>query len=216
MCIRRGSTSFGKARKVKNGKQQQEIDCSSASAGKLYEVCLQDLKSKFQGEGKELFYQLFENTYKQICYKRRENKKHYWSKTNLVLLVMGTGGSGTIAAASLFSIVREFFSALPESDTLPAAVQSCAPLLLLFLLALIFLTACLYTEFKRRNYRDTWVRHSAAYHRLNIAMIRYLSDLTSREDFMKEVLRILEADIERFERNAGVAQGANIRADGTG
>lgn len=211
MRSRRGST-LGTG----NGKQQQEIDCLSASAEKLYEACLQDLKSKFQGEGKELFYQSFENTYKQICYKRRENKKHYWSKTNLVLLILGTGGSGTIAVASLFSIVRNFFSALPEFDTLLTAIQSCTPLLLPLFLALIFLIVCLSAEFERRNYRDTWVRHSAAYHRLNIAMIRYLSNLTSEEDFMKEVLRILEANIERFECNAGVIQGANMRTDRAG
>lgn len=208
MCVQRGAVSSDETRKMANDKLKQEIERLNVSATDLYETCLQSLKLKFQGEERELFYQSFENAYRQIYYKSRENKKRYWNKTSLVMFVLGTGGSGTVAAVSLFSIVRALLSVSMESGILAAITHSCAPLLLPFLLALGFLTACLFSEFERRNYRDTWVRHSVAYHRLNIAMVQYLSGLTGEEDFMKEVLRILETDIDRFERNTGVSQGS--------
>lgn len=208
MCVQRGVASSDETRKAANNKLKQEIEFLNVSATELYETCLQSLKLKFQGGERELFYQSFENAYRQIYYKGRENKKHYWSKTSLVMFVLGTGGSGTVAAVSLFSIVRTLFSVSMESGALTAITHSCVPLLLLFLLALGFLTACLFSEFERRNFRDTWVRHSTAYHKLNIAMVQYLSGLTGEEDFMKEVLRILETNIDRFERNTGVSQGS--------
>lgn len=206
MCVQRGAVSSDETRKTANDKLKQEIVRLNVSAEELYETCLQSLKVKFQGEKRELFYQSFENAYRQIYYKSRENKKRYWNKTSLVMFVLGTGGSGTVVAVSLFSIVRALFSVSMESGTLAVITQSCGPLLLPFFLALGFLTACLFTELERRNYRDTWVRHSAAYHRMNIAMVRYLSGLTDEEDFMKETLRILEADVDRFEHNTGASQ----------
>lgn len=209
MCVQRGAASSDETRKTANDKLKQEIECLNVSAVELYETCLQSLKLKFQGEERELFYHSFENAYRRIYYKSRENKKRYWNKTSLVIFVLGTGGSGTVAAVSLFSIVRILFSVSTESGALATITQSCAPLLLPFLLALGFLAACLFSEFERRNYRDTWVRHSAAYHRLNIAMVRYLSGLTDEEDFMKEALRILEADVDRFEHNTGASQGSS-------
>lgn len=181
--------------------QAQEKGSLSHSAAGLYETCLDTLRLKFQGEEKELFYRSFENAYRQISYKNRENKRRYWSKTALVLMVLSTGASGTAAAVSLFAIARELFSTSTQSGALTAIIQSCIPLILVFLLALGFLAACLFTEFERRNYKETWARHSAAYHRLNIAMVRHLSGLTDEEDFMKEALHILEADIDRFEHN---------------
>lgn len=199
MCIQQRTVSSNETQNTK--KQNQEIKCLKVSAVELYETCLETLKSKFQGERKELFYQSFENAYRQISYKNRENKRRYWSRTSLLLIVLGTGGSGTVAAVCLFTIARELFSASTESGALTAVIQSCVSPILIFLLALGFLAACLFTEFERRNYKETWARHSAAYHRLNISMVRHLSGLTGEEDFMKEVLHILEVDIDRFEHN---------------
>lgn len=192
-------------------KWRQEIDNLNISEEKLYEDCLQILKVRFHGEGKELFYRSFENAYRQIYYKRKGNKKRYWSTATLVLLVLGTGGSGTVAAASLFSIVNTSLSALIESDgsILVTFLQSRGPLLLVLLLALGLLASCLAVEFKRRSYKDTWVRHSTAYYRLNIAMIQFLSNLTKEDDFMKEVLQILETNLTCFEQGIGSSQSTD-------
>lgn len=207
MCNQRRTVSSDGGQKAAYDEQEREINCLRVSAEELYESCLKNVKSKFQEEGKAIFYQSFENAYRQIYYEARKNKKRYWNRTSIFLLVLGTGGSGTAAAVSLFSFVRILFSVSAESDMLPDIALSYAPLLLSLCLALGFLMACLFTEFKRRNYKDTWIRHSVAYHRLNITMIRYLSDLISEEEFMKEVLHILETDVERFEQNASDSQG---------
>lgn len=207
------SSSFKKTRKMAREKWKQEIDNLDTSAEKLYEDCLQTLKARFQGEGKEVFYRSFENAYRQIYYKRKENKNRYWSTAALVLLALGTFGSGTVAAASLFSIVKTFLLLLKESNgsVMMAFVQTSSPLFLVLFLALGFLAACLFTEFDRRNYKGSWVRHSAAYHRLNITMIRFLSSLMGEEDFMKDILRILEANITSFESGIDNSQSADIR-----
>lgn len=210
-----GSSPFEATQKMAKEKWKQEIDNLDISEEKLYEGCLQILKAKFQGEGRELFYRSFENTYRQIYYKRKVNKRRYWSTVTLVLLVLGTGGSGTVAAASLLSIVNTFLPAMTESDgsSLVALVQSHSPLFLVFLLALGFLTFCLAAEFERRNYKDTWVRHSTAYYRLNIAMIRFLSNLMNEDDFMKEVLQILETNLTRFEHGVNSSQSTGTKTE---
>lgn len=127
----------------------------------------------------------------------------------MVILVLATGGSGTVAAASLCSIVTAFLPSLKElgSSALTAFTHSPGPLIWVFLLSLGLLASCLSVEFKRRNYRDTWVRHSAAYYRLNLAMVWFLSGLTEEEDFMKEVLRILESNLISFGDSATSSRG---------
>lgn len=139
----------------------------------------------------------------------------YWSWLSVLLLVLGTGGSGTVVV-SLLSIARAIYSDSEVSATLADAARTYARLLVPLFLALALLIACMLVEFKRRNYKDTWVRHSTTYHRLNIAMIRHLSGLTGEEDFMREVLQILEADIAYFEHNIVNFQGRSVQADGAG
>ena len=215
MCNQQGSAAPNGVRETVSGARERESGVLSDRAEELYESCLNALKSKFQDDGKKLFYQLFENAYRQIRDKSRENKMRYWSWLSVLLLVLGTGGSGTVVV-SLLSIARAIYSDSEVSATLADAARTYARLLVPLFLALALLIACMLVEFKRRNYKDTWVRHSTTYHRLNIAMIRHLSGLTGEEDFMREVLQILEADIAYFEHNIVNFQGRSVQADGAG
>ncbi len=215
MCNQQGSAAPNGVRGMASGARERESGLLNDRAEELYESCLKALESEFQDDGEKLFYQLFENAYRQIRDKSRENKMRYWSWLSVLLLLLETGGSGT-AVVSLLSIAQAISSDSEVSATLADAVRTYACLLVPLFLALALLIACVLIEFKRRNYKGIWVRHSTAYHRLNIAMIRHLSGLTGEKDFMREALQILEADIAHFEHSVVNFQGTNVQADGVG
>lgn len=67
-----------------------------------------------------------------------------------------------------------------------------------------FLLECFQTAQKRRAYNETWVRHSACYGRLRIALSRFL--ISNREDgdyecFVEDVFSILEQNYDQFTAN---------------
>lgn len=72
------------------------------------------------------------------------------------------------------------------------------------LAAIWFLLVCFQTTQKRTAYRETWVRHSSCYGRLQLAMRKFLT--SNREDsdysvFVKDIFSILEQNYDQFTAN---------------
>lgn len=67
-----------------------------------------------------------------------------------------------------------------------------------------FLLEVFQTAQERRAYNETWVRHSACYGRLRLAMSRFLTsnrEYSDYEDFVEDVFSILEQNYDQFTVN---------------
>lgn len=186
-----------------------DLDKLSGFMEKFYAHCLADLRPKFQGEN-NCFYEAFSYAYWETYLKRKKNKAQYWSLRSLILPIIGVGGAGSVAVTGFITILNTLlaniqpFSEREYLSWLLAHVKIYLPPCLLFFTALVvvwFCVVCYQSELRRRDYRGTWVRHSMAYHRLNLSIVRCSSGMITEADFMKETMEILGNNLKQFEYN---------------
>lgn len=133
------------------------------------------------------------------------NKKKYWNLLLMILQILGT----TIIASFTFlltAISAGSFFKLDDKNFLEI-FQYLTPQFLICGGALaVFLTVVLcFIEYrKQKDYRESWIRHSALYHRLLLAAEKFLcspQQLEDRSHFQETVFVLLESDLLIFERN---------------
>lgn len=196
-----------------------------ASAESMFKENLKYLENDFQGEQEKIFFQAFIHAYWETYYKRCKNKQWYWSAKSLILPVIGTGGSGIVVITSACTVFSSLLSSSSAAVSDSGFFQLIAfvkaygiPCLILVVAALImaFSITCLKAEVKRRDYRGTWVRHSVTYHNLNLMIIRYLSGLLDKNQFMEKTLEVLGNNVERFAYNSKTKLTVEGKDESTG
>lgn len=204
----------------------------------FYAECLLSLEAFFATDQEKIFYWAFVYAYWEVYFKRLKNKRRYWNFRSLLVSLVGASG-GVVVLAGVFAFLTNLFTllntvlsnltksgaeevkgilgqgiALVKTYWLPSCVLLAAILAAWGILRFIF--ACLRQEAVRRNYQEAWVRHSITYHRLNSAMVQFLSGMVGKPEFMKTVVEILGDNIERFQNNMRVQRVASEETDQIG
>lgn len=212
----------------------------SASEEDFYAECLLSLEDIFSTGDEKIFYQAFAHSYWEVYFKRQKNKGRYWNFVSLLVSLVGAGGGAVVLAGvltfltNLFILLNTILSNFVELKPSTAETTGiwdqgivlakiywfpCCVLLVTILVAwgiLRFILACFRHEAERRNYQEAWVRHSITYHRLNSAMVQFLSGMVEKPEFMKSVVEILGDNIKRFQNNMRVQKAASEETAQTG
>ena len=172
---------------------KEMLDKISDSEENMYAEYLSKLETYFTSEEEIVFYRAFSYAYWETFYKWKNNKKRFWNIKSLILPVVGVGGGGAARFTgffSRFSVGRynkqgSFGGETVSSETLKQIASNfwgvvsgywvpCLGILIAWIVARLSLVS-FREELKRRDYRETWVRHCITYHGLNTLMVRFLS-----------------------------------------
>lgn len=141
----------------------------------------------------------------EIDQKYRKNKKRHWNFLLMILQILGTVIMANCAVLFTAIFTGSFFRL--DGENFLEMFQYLSPQLLICGGALaVFLTVVLcFIEYrKQKDYRESWIRHSALYHRLLLAAEKFLCSPQQPEDrshFQETVFILLESDLFIFERN---------------
>lgn len=196
-------------RNLSKKEQEEVLNKLSASMETWNTKCLAGMESVFSTGQEQIFYQVFAHAYWEAYFKRKRNKAQYWNLKTLLLSAAGVSGAGAAVFGGIFTLLNTLLSheKLVSGETaaqLIPAVKAYGPLCFGVLAAFVlmrFSWACLRDELARRNYRETWVRHSVTYHKLSAAMVRFQSGMMGKVEFMERVMEILEGSVQQFEYN---------------
>lgn len=140
----------------------------------------------------------------------RRNKKHAWDKKSYVLYSVGyilaSGGSAVVT-----QLILDQISNAPSKTAIGIAGG-------------VLIAGAIMSSIKswrdKRNYDETWARHSARYYRLRLILNQFLlSQKTSKEFnlFAQKMFAILERNLDQFELNIsskGLAEAKAIDMEG--
>lgn len=199
---------------AKTSDHKTALQALSASEEALGRTCLIGMEDAFSSEGEKLFYQVFARAYWETCLKRKTNKARYWGLGSLLAGAAGVSGAGGVLLGGCLTLLNLLLSYLDEPVSGALVLQLITSIkrrwFLCFLIPAAFVTlwfslACFKNALARRNYRETWVRNSVTHHRLLLAMVRFQSGIIGKDEFMRNVLEILEGNIGRFEYNMSMS-----------
>jgi len=202
-----------KQRQAPKGRQtdhQEKLNELSASLDSLRETCLNSMAHSFSTDEEQIFYQAFVCAFWENYHKRKLNKNHFWSLKTLLISALGVSGAGGLILGGIFALLNTLVSLREKGDFDAELLQLIMVIkshwLFCFLavaacMAVWFCLVCFKRELARRNYRETWVRNSVAYHRLFLAMIQFQSNRIGKEEFMDRVFEVLESNLDKFEYN---------------
>lgn len=154
-------------------------------------------------EKKKAFAEFFESALVGSFLRYRSSKKKTWGRGQNVLLV--------IAAPTVSALYGVGIALLSAEDSVLAG----APLPIVMGAAVVGVLAAGYTRWHgMKNDRETWVRHSVCYNRLNLLLQRFILSAQSEEDYnalVRDAFGILEQNLDQFTLNMsanGLAQRA--------
>lgn len=152
--------------------------------------------NEFEGwcsqKGQQAFFVFFRDaTHGELC-RYLSSKGEAWSWKSTIISVVAAGAPLFFGSAAAFLNITADFSVL-----LPTAILSLASGVVAFLYV--------YSELrKKRDYYETWVRHSACFYRLSLELSRFILSPRSDEDFdtLKEkTFAILSQNLDQFTLN---------------
>ena len=153
---------------------------------------------------KKGFYSFFENTIVGAFCRYRKSKTATWSLKKNWLKVLGIAVLPVLS--SLVILLLDKANQTIIGNSIPAA-------------AAILVASCsiqMYLEWaKNKNDKETWVRHSACYERLNLALSKFVLSEKEDDDFqrlMSDTFAILEQNLDQFAQNLS-ANGAAERPE---
>lgn len=156
-------------------------------------------------DGKKEFYAFFENAIVGSFCRYRKSKTSTWSLMKNVLKVLGIAVLPVLSSLVIMLLDTEkqtFFG-----DSIPAAAA----------ILVAFGSIQMYLEWaKNKNDKETWVRHSVCYERLNLALSKFVLSQKRDNDFqnlMNDTFAILEQNLDQFALNLssnGVAERPEI------
>lgn len=132
-----------------------------------------------------------------FAYKEKEkHKRNEFSTKNIIIRMLAELGT-TVCSLAAFEWIYTFFT---EKVIKPIVV------VLFFVLLVIFLFALIKNQINRKKEsKETWVRHTLNYNRLQNLIIRFIemgkysaADIT---EFKSEIFRQMEANLQKFEDN---------------
>lgn len=161
------------------------------------------------------FYDFFESTMVGAFYRYRKSKTATWSIKKNWLKALGIALLPVLSAVVTLFLekVVAIFLEKPEEIAIGKAVP------IAFVLAIAFCLIQMYLEWaKNKNDKETWVRHSICYSRLNLALSIFALSKQTEEDYAYLVQRtyaILEQNLDQFALNMsshGMAKRLDISA----
>lgn len=161
------------------------------------------------------FYGFFESAIVGSFYRYRKSKTATWSLKKNWLKVLGIALLPVVSAMST-PFVEEVVAALLEKSE-EMAIGKAVPVM--FVLLTAFGLIQMYLEWaKNKNDKETWVRHSTCYSRLNLALSKFVLSEKTGEDYehlVQTTYAILEQNLDQFALNMssqGMAERPNIFA----
>lgn len=153
---------------------------------------------------KKEFYSFFENAIVGSFCRYRKSKTATWSIKKNWLKVLGIAVVPVLS--SLLVLVLDKANQTIIGDSVPAAAA----------ILVAFCSIQMYLEWaKNKNDKETWVRHSACYERLNLALSKFVLSEKKDDDFqylMNDTFAILEQNLDQFALNLS-ANGAAERPE---
>ena len=178
---------FKKQNKYVMGKQDR-IDCWMMLTN------LAQLKSMLDDDpDKKAFEEFFESALVGAFFRYRSSKKKTWGVQQMILLPLAT----TVAPWLSGAIVAWFSAA---EGTLVGAPQ-----VVIMAACAVAVLAASYAEWHNmKNDKETWVRHSVCYNRLNLLLQQYVlskHDSNDYDVFVQNTYAILEQNLDQFTLN---------------
>lgn len=153
---------------------------------------------------KKEFYAFFENAIVGSFCRYRKSKTATWSIKKNWLKVLGIAVVPVLS--SLLVLLLDKANQTIIGDSVPAAAA----------ILVAFCSIQMYLEWaKNKNDKETWVRHSACYERLNLALSKFVLSEKKDDDFqylMNDTFAILEQNLDQFALNLS-ANGAAERPE---
>lgn len=150
------------------------------------------------------FYAFFENAIVGSFCRYRKSKTATWSIKKNWLKVLGIAVVPVLS--SLLVLLLDKANQTIIGDSVPAAAA----------ILVAFCSIQMYLEWaKNKNDKETWVRHSACYERLNLALSKFVLSKKEDDDFqrlMNDTFAILEQNLDQFALNLS-ANGAADRPE---
>lgn len=147
--------------------------------------------SKIPRERVECFFSFFQDAILGAYYRYLQSKEKAWSwKRNIVWFVCGA------LLPILATAVSQFITGNIHE------VSDYVEITVVCILGVLWIFSHIYTEFqKNRSYRETWVRHSACYGRLHLALSSFLVSKQSDDDYealIDNTISLLQWNFEQF------------------
>lgn len=153
---------------------------------------------------KKEFYAFFENAIVGSFCRYRKSKTATWSIKKNWLKVLGIAVVPVLS--SLLVLLLDKANQTIIGDSVPAAAA----------ILVAFCSIQMYLEWaKNKNDKETWVRHSVCYERLNLALSKFVLSEKKDGDFqylMNDTFAILEQNLDQFALNLS-ANGAAERPE---
>ena len=150
------------------------------------------------------FYAFFENAIVGSFCRYRKSKTATWSVKKNWLKVLGIAVVPVLS--SLLVLLLDKANQTIIGNSVPAAAA----------ILIVFSAIQMYLEWaKNKNDKETWVRHSACYERLNLALSRFVLSNKKNDDFqylMNDTFAILEQNLDQFTLNLS-SNGASERPE---
>lgn len=142
---------------------------------------------------KKEFYSFFENAIVGSFCRYRKSKTSTWSIMKNWLKVLGIAVLPVLSSQVIMWLDVEKQTIFGNS--IPAAAA----------ILVVFCSIQMYLEWaKNKNDKETWVRHSACYERLNLALSKFVLSKKEDGDFqnlMNDTFAILEQNLDQFALN---------------
>ncbi len=176
-------------------------------------VLLSKLESHFSSEEEKVFIQLLENAIRESRDKADANKERNWSPFHLSLIMLRSVLAPPALTTAIVAIAKWLMDR-PESmlmlikGALNGMIKQPIYLILLFICGIVVFFVALYDlTYERRFYQETWVRHRLNASRLELLIVRFLSDSDysneAKAQFRNKVFDQLENNLVKFEDNMG-------------
>lgn len=165
-------------------------------------------KSTIPQDDKNSFFTFFQDAIIGAYYRYRENKVKAWEWKKVLACLICSAVLPILSAIILNVFTDSSEILLGLSNVLACAVVA------------VWILAYVYYEWtNRKNHMETWVRHSACFGRLNLALSRFMLSNHTDEDyqeFISATFAILEQNLDQFAMNLssnGLAQRVNTNSE---
>lgn len=142
---------------------------------------------------KKKFYSFFENAIVGSFCRYRKSKTSTWSIMKNWLKVLGIAVLPVLSSQVIMWLDAEKQTIFGNSIPVAAAIL------------VVFCSIQMYLEWaKNKNDKETWVRHSVCYERLNLALNKFVLSKKKDGDFqnlMNDTFAILEQNLDQFALN---------------
>lgn len=150
------------------------------------------------------FYNAFELAILEMYFKGLKNKSKQWSLVLSGIEILG----GALFSGGILAIISSIIDKIITKLLIEKSIGIISNIPLSVLVIVCGIGAFLYINIKliqKRAYKQTWVRHASAFHKMNIAMVKFLYTTkqtdADRQAFEDCIFDIWSANLSTFTLN---------------